>query len=480
MLSSLSILILLPLLLANLAFLSRKYQRYHFLISLKIIASALIISIFLPISSKIYQIDFGIIQLKFMNDIYSYLFGILVCVVWLITVLYSYSYNKITLDRNKIIKFHRYLNLTIFSVFGNGYCGDLKTLFIFYFLMVIFTAPLIISKPAKSSIKAYLLYLKTHLATSLILFLPAIIILKFCDIDLDFAKKTYQPLQQHPTLAGFIIALFIFGIAKNCVLPFHQWITRTTIAPTPVSALFHSVAAVKSGSIAMVKIIVYTFGLEFTRSLTNNFFTGGWIFYLCGITAIYSAYRAYRTTKIKSRFAYSTISQLSYILSSLLIANKTAIIGAMLHIISHSLCKIALFFIAGIFSTIYHTHNTKEASKIAPNIKFWIGCLTFCGASIIGLPFLPGSFGKDYMLVSEFNSHHYSALIFLIAGSIINILYIYPIFKAGFFNEKNPRITKKYIPLPMRMAILIAIGLSIALSFYIQNFINFFSNNFSE
>lgn len=189
MLSSLSILILLPLLLANLAFLSRKYQRYHFLISLKIIASALMISIFLPISSKIYQIDFGIIQLKFMSDIYSYLFGILVCVVWLITVLYSYSYNKLTLDRNKIIKFHRYLNLTIFSVFGNGYCGDLKTLFIFYFLMIIFTAPLIISKPAKSSIKAYLLYLKTHLATSLLLFLPAIIILKFCDIDLDFAKK---------------------------------------------------------------------------------------------------------------------------------------------------------------------------------------------------------------------------------------------------------------------------------------------------
>ncbi|MFM7621210.1 MAG: proton-conducting transporter membrane subunit [Alphaproteobacteria bacterium] len=312
--------------------------------------------------------------------------------------------------------------------------------------MIIFTAPLIISQPSKSSIKAYLLYLRTHIASSILFFLPAILILKFCEVDLNFSFKTFQPLLQHPTLAGFVLALFIFGIAKNCILPFHQWITRTTIAPTPVSALFHSVAAVKSGSIAMVKIITYIFGLEFTRLLTNNFFTGGWIFYLCGITAIYSAYRAYRTTKIKSRFAYSTISQLSYILSSLLIATKTAMIGAMLHIISHSLCKIALFFIAGIFSTIYHTHNTREASKIAPNIKFWIGCLTFCGASIIGLPFLPGSFGKDYMLISEFNSHHYSALVFLIAGSLINILYIYPIFKAGFFNPRNPRITKKKFP----------------------------------
>lgn len=216
MLSSLSILIFLPLILANLAFLSRKYRRYHFLINLKIIASALIISASLPVSNKIYNIDSGFIQLKFMSDIYSYLFGILVCVVWLITSLYSYSYNKLTLDRNKIIKFHRYLNLTIFSVFGNTYCADLKTLFIFYFLMIVFTAPLIISKPSKSSIKAYLLYLRTHLASSLLFFLPAILILKFCDVDLNFSIKSYQPLQQHPTLAGFVLALFIFGIAKNC------------------------------------------------------------------------------------------------------------------------------------------------------------------------------------------------------------------------------------------------------------------------
>ncbi len=228
----------------------------------------------------------------------------------------------------------------------------------------------------------------------------------------------------------------------------------------------------------MIKIITYIFGLEFTRSLTDNFFTGGWIFYLCGFTAIYSAYRAYKTTKIKSRFAYSTISQLSYILSSILIATKLSIMASMLHIISHSLCKIALFFLAGIFSAVYKIHNTKDAAKLAPSIKFWIGCLTFCGASIIGLPFLPGSFGKDYMLISEFKSHHYSALIFLLAGSIINILYIYPIFKAGFFHQKNPQLIQQKIPLTMPLAIIIAIILSIGFSIFISQIVNFFNNNF--
>ncbi len=96
----------------------------------------------------------------------------------------------------------------------------------------------------------------------------------------------------------------------------------------------------------------------------------------------------------------------SYILSSILIATKLSLMASMLNIVSHSLCKIALFFIAGIFSAVYQTHSTKEATQIAPSIKFWIACLTFCGASIIDLPLLLGSFGKDYMLISEFKSHH--------------------------------------------------------------------------
>jgi len=478
MIYDLSLLILLPLILSSIAFLSRRHYRLNFLISLKVIFSCLLLSIFLPISSKIYIFDLGFIHLKFMCDIYSYIFGILVNIVWMLTILYSYSYNKISINRRKIIKFHRYLNLTIFAVLANCYCGDLTTLIIFYFLMIIFTAPLIISKPSKSSLKAYLIYLNTHIFTTLVFFLPAILILKYLKINGDFIIGKANILEDHRQLSAIILALFIFGIAKNCILPFHQWITRTTIAPTAISALLHSVAAVKSGSIAMIKIVTYIFGLEYTRSLTDNFFTGGWIFYLCGFTALYSAYRAFRTTKIKSRFAYSTISQLSYILSSILIATKLSLMAAMLHIVSHSLCKIALFFIAGIFSAVYQTHSTKEAAQIAPSIKFWIGCLTFCGASIIGLPLLPGSFGKDYMLISEFKSHHYSALIFLIAGSIINILYIYPIFKAGFFHQKNPQIISRYIPFSMRLAILITIALSLGFSIFISQIINLFNNNF--
>jgi NADH:ubiquinone oxidoreductase subunit 2 (subunit N) len=100
--------------------------------------------------------------------------------------------------------------------------------------------------------------------------------------------------------------------------------------------------------------------------------------------------------------------------------------------------------------------------------------LAFCGASIIGIPYLPGSFGKDLMIISEMQTHHYSSVIFLICGSLINILYIFPIIKAGFFSKKVGRKNLVEIPLTMRLAIIIAVLLAFSMSYFINDLINFF------
>lgn len=470
----LSLLIMLPLLELLTATFAKKFPISHKVILGSIILSSLALSILMPIAENIYVVDFGFIKLKFMCDIYSYFFGILVNVVWFLTILYSYSYTKLNIARNKISEFYKYLSLTIFAVFGSTYAADLWTLFIFYILLILFTAPLIIQRASKAAIKAERLYLITHLGTAIFLLLPAIGLLSYFDCNVEFVKSSNSTLQENHLLGSWILFLFVFGISKNCVLPFHNWITRATVAPTPVSALLHSVAAVKSGSIAMIKIVVYIFGLEYIHQLTANFWTGGWVFYLCGSTAVYAAYRAYKTTNVKSRFAYSTISQLSYIMSSTMIATPLAIMGSVLHIISHSLCKIVLFYIAGMFSVVYASHSTRDAARIAPYLKFWIFILALCGASIIGIPFMPGSYGKDYMILAEFQTHHYAVIIFLITGSFINIFYMYPIVKAGFFTKSPEPITLKPIPLSMKLAIIISVVLAAFMSFFISDLINFF------
>ena len=473
---NITLLIILPLILSQLCFLNKKYCNKFFLVQILISIICIERSISINISKDFFQLDLGLIILKFTCDIYSYFFGILISIVFLFSILYSYSYFKHLHYFENRNKFFTNIFITISFTYANCYSGNLETLFLFYFLMILYTAPIILIRINKSTQKAYKLYTATHISCSLFLFLPVILILRYYNFSTDFSLQNSNNFSNHGYLASIILGMLIFGISKNCVIPFHQWITRSTSAPTPVSALLHSVAAVKSGSLAIIKIVVYIFSLNYTKQLTDNFWTGGWIFYLCGLTAIYSAYRAYKTTKIKYRFAYSTISQLSYILSSTLIATKIAIIGSVLHIISHSLCKITLFFIAGIFSNIYNIHNTREVTKIAPNIRLLIACLTLCGASIIGIPYLPGSFGKEFMIDSELKTHHYSALIFLICGSVINIFYIFPIFKSAFFNKKTVNTLKFHIPLTMKLTIIIAMIINFLFSFFINNIINFFKS----
>lgn len=481
MLWNLSLLIFSPLTELITGIFARKFPKLHEIVISIIICSTTVLSISLPISSEIYSIDIDFFSFRFSCDIYSYFFGILVNLVWLLTNLYSYSYVSKNIHHNKVNQFFKYLSLTIFAVFGINYSADLKTLPFFQVLLTLFTSPLILQHENEQAVKANKLYLSTHLLSALIFFLPAVLLLYHYNGSTELSHhqtKINQSIifnQDHLLISSLLFFLFIFGISKNCNLPFHRWIIETTVAPTPVSGLLHSVAAVKSGSITAIKVMVYVFGLDFVKELTANFFTGGWIFYLLGFSAIYAAYKALQTTNIKHRFAYSTISQLSYILTSILIGTPLAMTGAMLHIISHSLCKLSLFYIAGVFATVHGVYGTKESAAIAPNLKVLIFLLAFCGASIIGLPFLPGSFGKDYMIISEWQTHHYSSIIFLIAGSIINVLYIYPIVKAAFFHKNYEKKTLAPTPFTMRLAIMIAISLSLMISFYINDLVAFFN-----
>lgn len=467
--------ITLPLIKWLMGGLLQKHYTLHRICLSGIILSNLLLSLSLPISQTIYTVDLGFITLHFMCDIYSYLFGILVNVIWFLTNLYSYSYIKLNICVERMSGFSKYFALSIFAVLANGYAADLWTLFVFYIVLVVLTAPLILSYKTDDAKKASRLYLVTHLGAGFILFLPAIVLVQYYTGSVLFDGQHHLFSVHNNALSASILALFVLGISQNCLLPFHHWLSRAVVAPTPVSGLLHSVAAVKSGSIAIIKIVVYIFGLEYIQELTHTFWTGGWIFWICGITAVYAAFRAWKTNHIKKRFAYSTISQLSYIMTSVFIATPLSVMGGVLHMISHSLCKIILFYIAGVFSTIYNVHNTKEIAKIAPHMKKWIAGIAFGGASIIGIPLLPGSFGKDYMILAELQTHHYMAILFLMMGSIINILYIYPIVKSGFFTKNPEPMALQAVPLSMRVSVVLALGLAVSMSLFIDDLIGFFT-----
>lgn len=443
--------------------LKSRYRKLFYTISVTISIIAIWFSFKININLK-YAIDS--IGFNIMVDQYSRIFLILINCTWLISIIYSYEFTKYHFQEKRV-EFFFLLNtlLTIASI--SACAGNLVTLFIFYFIGIPLTYPLIKIRGNADALEAGKEFLKQTALPALLIFLPAIVITQKLLGSVSFdGLTTLGSAKTDPVMGGVLLAMFVIGISKNSVIPFHGWLPKTNPAPAPVSGLLHSVATVKTGSIALIKIAVYIFGLDYIHELTSSILTGGWLIYLCGATAIYTAYRALTTDDFKKRFAFSTVGQLSYIILAILIGTKIGIIAAVLHIVTHAIAKSCLFYVAGFYNSIYRTTSVIEIGKIMPHTRFVALVIAICGLSITGFPFLAGYHSKDLMLVEEWNSHYYTSAIFLIIGSIVNIFYIIGPVKNA-FKKQNPEFVPQPIPHSMLVTFIISVGLIIGSNFYV-------------
>lgn len=439
-------------------------NRNLFYLSSVLIATVSIYSAFKVKTNVRYDVD--AIGFSIIIDKYSGIFLKLISCTWLISIIYSYEFVKYHFQDKKT-EFFIYLNILLTVVIINACAGNMITLFVFYLLGIPLSYPLIKLRANQVAIRSAKEFLKQTLWPSLLIFLPAILITENLIGHASFNEvSTLGGKGINPALGGVLLFMFVVGISKNSVFPFHSWLPNTNPAPAPVSALIHSVATVKTGSIALIKIAVYIFGLDYIHLLTSEFLTGGWLTYLCGFTAIYTSYKALITDDLKKRFAYSTVGQLSYIILAILTGTKTGVIAATLHIVTHAIAKSCLFYVAGFYNSIYRTTSAKEIRSIMPHTRFVALVIAICGLSITGFPFLAGFYSKDLMLIEEWNSHYYSSSVFLIIGSVINIFYIIGPVKNA-FNKRDPDFEEKKIPLSMLVTFLISIILIIGSNFYL-------------
>lgn len=441
----------------------KRYNRNLFYVSAALIAGISIylsFNIDLGLKFKVSTIGFSIIIDKF-----SKVFLILISCTWLLSILYSYDFVKYEFEKKKNT-FFIYLNILLSVVIINACAGNMITLFVFYFLGIPLTYPLIKLRDNAQSIKSAKEFVKQTAIPALLIFLPAILIIENLIGHVSFDSViTLGSSHVDKTLGGILLFMFVVGISKNSIFPFHSWLPNTNSAPAPVSGLIHSVATVKTGSIAIIKISVYVFGLDYVHALTSSFFTGGWLIYLCGGTALYTAYKALKSDNLKQRFAFSTVGQLSYIILAILIGTRTGIIAATLHIVTHAIAKSCLFYVAGFYNSIYHTTSAKEIGKIMPHTRFLALVIAICGLSITGFPFLAGYYSKDLMLVEEWHEHYYASATFLLIGALINILYIVgPVTNA--FRKQDVDFKAKAIPTSMLFTFVISIVLIIGFNFY--------------
>jgi multicomponent Na+:H+ antiporter subunit D len=398
----------------------------------------------------------GELSIAFRVEPLGMLFAALATTLWIVNSIYSIGYMRGNEEQHQT-RFYVCFAIAIFAAVGVAFAGNLLTLFVFYEMLTISTYPLVSHKGDAATVKSARVYLGILLSTSIGLLLPAIIWTYVVAGTLDFEAGGILAGAVAGPAVGVLLALYAFGIGKAALMPVHRWLPAAMVAPTPVSALLHAVAVVKAGVFAVVKVVVYVFGLDL---LADGGFQQ-WLVYAAGGTIVLASLIAMTKDNLKARLAYSTVSQLSYIVLGAALATASGIIGATMHIVTHAAGKITLFFCAGAIYTALHKTEVSELRGLGRVMPFTFVAFLVASLSIIGLPPLGGLWSKWYLALGALEADQLFAVAVLMLSSLLNIAYLLQIPLLAFFGRPSPEVPVTGVqeaPLPC----LIAIGLTTA------------------
>ena len=382
------------------------------------------------------------------------LFALVASFLWIVTSVYAVGYMRGHHEENQT-HFYACFALALVGAMGVAFADNLLTLFVFYEFLTLSTYPLVTHSGTPEAKRAGRVYLGLLFATSIGLLLPAIVWTFHLAGTLDFEPGGILAGTAPAWSLGLLYLLYLFGTGKAALMPFHRWLPAAMVAPTPVSALLHAVAVVKAGVFTILKITVYVFGIDLVAAEG----IGGLLKYVAAFTILVGSLVAMTQDNLKARLAYSTISQLSYIVLGALLANAAGIIGGAMHIAMHAFGKITLFFCAGAFLVAAHKTEVSEMGGLGRRMPLTMTAFAIGAFSIIGLPPFGGMWTKWYLAMGVLDNGELWLLAVLLFSSLLNIAYLLPIPVRGFFAQ--PPDGEGYnevreAPLP----ILIAIGIT--------------------
>ena len=372
----------------------------------------------------------------FQIDGLSKVFGTMVSLLWIPTIIYAFEYMT---HEGKEDSFFAFFTMTYGVVLGIAFSGNFLTMYLFYEFLTLVTLPLVMhamDSKAWHAGKMYIFYMMFGAALAFIGF----IFIYIYGSSLDFV---YGGVLDPRAIAGqeeilrlvFTVAFFGFGV-KAAVFPFYRWLPKASVAPTPVTALLHAVAVVKSGVFAIIRLIYFSFG--------TNLLIGSWaqslILIVTAITIVFGSMVALRTPHIKRRFAYSTISNLSYIVFGAALMTPAGLSAGLLHMVYHAVIKITLFFTAG--AILYKTHREYlyEVEGFAKYMPITFLTMGITGISLVGIPPFAG-FNSKWALataaVASNNSVAYLGVVALIISALLTALYIFYILIRAYFPRKK-------------------------------------------
>ena len=394
------------------------------------------------------------------------LFSLIASFLWLLTTLYSIGYMRGHQEENQT-RFYVCFAVAISSVMGISYAGNLFTLFIFYEILTLSTYPLVTHAGSEKAKLGGRVYLGILLTTSILFLLLAIIGTWYTTGTVNFqAGGVFDQSQKFA--AAVLLPLYVFGIGKAAIMPFHRWLPAAMVAPTPVSALLHAVAVVKAGVFSVLKVCTYVFGFDVLRQLPTTEF----LLYLAGASVIIASLVAMKQDNLKARLAYSTVSQLSYITVGALLANSAGALGGAMHIGMHAFGKITLFFCAGAIMVASHKTEISDMHGLGRRMPVTMAAFFIGSLSIIGLPPCGGTWSKWYLMIGTIEADKLILMVVLMASSLLNIAYLLPIPIKGFLypdpEDADGQSVIQEAPLPSLAALCLTAAGCIVLFIYPQ------------
>jgi multicomponent Na+:H+ antiporter subunit D len=407
------------------------------------------------------------LSLAFHVDALGILFALVASGLWIVNTIYSIGYMRAH-QEHKQTRFYSCFAVAIAACMGAAFSANLFSMFAFYEMLTIFTYPLVIhaeTPEARAGAKRYLTYL---MGASIAFLLPSLFLIWYAGghaPSLDFrAGGLLAHSTASRTLLCVAFVLAVAGLAKCALMPFHSWLPAAMVAPTPVSALLHAVAVVKMGVFAVSRMVFHVFGVSLLKELgiANLLLVGACFTILCASVV------ALAQDNLKRRLAYSTISQLSYVLLGLALLSPTGGMAGVLHIGMHAVSKITLFFAAGAIYVALHKTNVSQLDGVGRRMPITMTAFAIGSLSMVGLPPTAALVSKWYLVQGTVDARRWGVLVVIALSALLNAAYFLPIVWRAFFRPvpEGEECGRREAPWPCVLALSVTAVATVALFFY--------------
>ena len=404
------------------------------------------------------------IELAFRVDAFGLLFASGASLLWILTSFYSIGYMR-SLKEHAQTRYFACFALALSATVGVAFSANLFTLFLFYEGLTLVTYPLVAHKEtaeARAGARKYVIYL---LGAAKVFLVAAIILTYNVAGTLEFRKGGILPVEQitaQPLLLYLIFALFLFGFAKNALVPLHSWLPAAMVAPTPVSALLHAVAVVKTGVFSTLRVFLFIFGADAMLEIGADKLALG----AASVTILVGSLLALGQDNLKARLAFSTVSQLSYIILGAALLNQSGVLGGISHITNHAVSKITLFLCAGSIYVSTRKTRISQMSGLARRMPWTMAAFAVASLSVVGIPGTSGFVSKWYLALGSVELHSLTLLGVLLISSLLNAAYLGPVVYKAYF-ERAPETHEEIREVPWMVAPLaISAAASLLLGLY--------------